>query len=1710
MKKYKRYFENKFGKKGFTLIELLAIILVLAILALIVIPFITKIVEEASKEAFKQTTKGTATAIENKCDLDVISNEKIIDTYAIEKYIVTIGGKINVNARLPLYANANVDKKCNVQIAAHNKKWCATKAYDEDKITITKYVEGECIVGTTGPILTSGNDTWDGWINMTLYYPSNSTERQWRLGSQGEIRYDENLMWQYYTGSITVPLSRVEDVWIRYNLNGETVTIPPVGTLLVDIEPDSYGTSKKVDSVNVKITYDKDATVKEYRVGDSGWMPYTGEFTVTENVIIEARASKPDNVYDASGNLLVKRNAVGRDAVYIGNIGINETELAAPTIERFDATNEDEVAQVKITYPAEAIKKIYKENYGIEENYTNQISVEKYGTYIIAYYYDASGNRSKAAAIYINNPNDTGGTGTPNPPTPYPPNPPLNPTDPYPPEVPSYRIVAPTITGNPSTSTTGSVTVTVNAPTTADKIYIKQGNNKYQQYTSPISVTDNTLITAYYVTYDGEVSEKGYYRVTNIVKGTKPSITINADPYPYPTSYGQKSVNISLVYSNANTVEYSEDGIVYSTYTGAFTVTKNETIYARATNINGVTTTQLSLTNIGGYINPPKAPKILSVAIYATPEPSLSKTITDKVKIKIDYDKSATQKYYTIGYGTTLIPYVGEFDVTGNTTIYAYALSSDGAGSDSKVIDNLSSGIATPIIVGNPDNSSVTSKTSISITYDKNATIKRYSVNNGSLRDYTKSFDVSSNDIIYAYSKNALGQVAEATYQVSNIVPEPSMFLIDKGYYFVLKLNYPSLSKTREYKWTANGTWKAYDEKGILLIKPEYKDKLLDADNNFKVGIEDDSGNVVDFTNHWYIIELSFTQIEEFIFMRWDRTSLPKPEIVLDTLEPAKEVNATIIYDKGIVKKQYKIVNATGDIVQDWTIYSSPVKITTNNTIVYARGQDDAEVWTDESLYKVTNIDENQPVIKLTTDLVTATQKLGIKVVVTDDVLVSKVKWAKGILGESYFTSGGTEILNNSIVSITENAYYTFYAEDGVGNKQVYTINVENIDLTPPIIMISSTPENTVGTSSQVTIDYGDSTTKQYKIGSSTTWVTYSAAFNVTSYTVLTNNWQNSDGTVTIFAKGKDSVGNEVIITKKIVNLDLDMPNKPTVVSNVGYPVLTSYGVSFDATATINYDSRNDIDNYYSIDNGATWILYTGSFNLSTGTIQAKSVKRTTGLTATTTKTIATSGDSIGYAGYDGNATTYYDNSTKATMKVDPSVQGKKLKVNLIYYGGEYSTGYMIFKDTNGTVISQIPTGIHYSAAYNSTVTIPTGTAEINFSSGTIRTYEISLANEPTYTAVNGYTSLNADLTKAIKTPYQMVGITYFSTSEQRLYRIGTTGDWLEYNDQSVKVNQGQTIYSKGIDKNGIATTISSYTVNMTDAVGSLAFDGNDSTYTDSPVKGIVKVDPSMQGKSISVNLIYYGGEYSSGYMIFKDTNGNVISQITTGVHYSATYNGTVTIPNGTTEINFTCGTTLRVYEIKVLNEPVIVATNGYTLLHADPTKAIKIPYQILTINYFPTSVQKLYRIGTTGDWLNYTQAVRVEQGQTIYAKGIDQYGNETRIITSKTVNVTDAVGSLAYDGNDTTYSNNSTKAVLKVDPSIQGKTVKLHIYYGGAEYSTGYIKFLNASGTLISQVTTSCHYSGVFNGTVIIPAGTVEINILQTTIYVYEIQVLN
>ena len=130
-------------------------------------------------------------------------------------------------------------------------------------------------------------------------------------------------------------------------------------------------------------------------------------------------------------------------------------------------------------------------------------------------------------------------------------------------------------------------------------------------------------------------------------------------------------------------------------------------------------------------------------------------------------------------------------------------------------------------------------------------------------------------EIIYAYNKNSLDYEAESKRTISNIVPYPDYVPIDKGSYYIIKLNYPNVAATKEYKWKQDGVWKEYDSKGILLIKPEYKDEI--EQTNDGIIVEDENGREVIFTDHYYFIDVAMSELMENLFMRWENSKPDTP-----------------------------------------------------------------------------------------------------------------------------------------------------------------------------------------------------------------------------------------------------------------------------------------------------------------------------------------------------------------------------------------------------------------------------------------------------------------------------------------------------------------------------------------------------------------------------------------------------------------------------------------------------------------------------------------------------------------------------------------------------------------------------------------------------------------------------------------------------------------
>ena len=1048
-------------------------------------------------------------------------------------------------------------------------------------------------------VTTEENITWDGWMTLTLYYPENSTDWEYRVANENDVR-DKESSWKEYTGPILIRLSQVDDVYIRYKLGGKTYIVNPKGRITVDIEPQSYEVGEN-QSTKITITYDENAKIKEYRIDGGEWTKYEKPFNVKGNTLIEARAIKEEKVYDSDGTYQYTTKRQGTDSVYIKRIS---NEIApGGTTPGGSTTNPDLPSNPKI------------------DNIPGGNTTEK---------------------------------------------PMVSPT----------YLEGPTITNKQENEIVEETEIEIKTKEKASKIYYSIGYGKYEEYKETLKVKENQVIRAYYIREsDGKRSDTSYYYVKNIKRPSYPYVKIDVEPSNYlDTTVTEATVKISG--QNYKKLEYSFDGNIWYTYENPLEIKESKTVYARAIDEN--LNIDLASTTIT-TIKPPKVYDKYEVSIHTNPKKEEVKGLINKTEITIDYDSRATKKYYKIGYYGELKEYNGSFTLEKNETIYAYAISDDGNGETELNINYLTTGISAPIISLNPEET--TNSVKVSIEYAKNAEIKKYKINNGEWIDYTDEITINENCTIYAMNEDVLGNTNISSKRIKNIAYIPNYTLIDKGNYYIIHLNYPdsSNSDNREYKWTKNGKWKKYNNSlGILLIKQEGKN-IISKDG---VKIEDEKGKEIIYTDHYYLIDDISDNLMENLFMRWDTSKPAKPTFILSEEEPTKELEVAIIYDNTNKIKQYKIVKPTGED-SGWLDYNGPIKITDNKTVIYAKSQNSAEAWSETSNIKITNIDDESPQIEARGELEKPRQKVTVQLVGKDNLGIDKVGYAKNNVN----CSKATYIENMQTFTVEENGLYTICAKDKVGNTAKDLIEIKNIDKTAPDIAINILTKD-YGNTLEFEIDYKDSKTKQYKIGNEE-YKNYTGKVKIKSEDVLSQ--KNEDGSLTIYAKGIDEASNEKEVDETTYLIDLDAPKLPVINSGSLYPILKQNEILYDDYYYIEYDNRDDIENYISLDDGKTWKEYTGSGHYHKGKIQAKSVKKDSGLTIVSEKDMSLPGDALGESAYDDHEDTI-EKIEKGIKKIiiDESLRKKELNIlGNAYIAGANQELSIEFYDENDTLLEK-------------------------------------------------------------------------------------------------------------------------------------------------------------------------------------------------------------------------------------------------------------------------------------------------------------------------------------------------------------------------------------------------------------------------------------
>ena len=522
--------------------------------------------------------------------------------------------------------------------------------------------------------LSEGDDElMDGWIRYNIYYPDNSTNWEWRLDVPDIIRtgYDTT-DWQPYTGPVLIKIEDIENIYIRYELNNTTVTVPPKGRLLLDIIPDSF---RVLDGqkTNVKIVFDNDAQTKEYRINGSNWITYTGPFEASQDSLIEARSTKDEIIYDAAGDYLRTDHLTASDQVYIslytpimnnsssgglnngiynnGSSGKNNRitpilsqyptpnscingkcieVLAGPIITSDPDVNLSDSTNVSITTLEEASQIYYKVGNNTYSLYTGPFDVNS-NSIIYAYYYRKSDGKKSATSYYeIKNIRV--------------------------PSMPYVKIdVSPT---DYLSNTQNQVTVTISGRDYDNLEYSFDGVY-YQKYTKALTITNSCTIYAKGINSNGTTIETKAIRTINPPKNNiNLSVDVNVSPSSTQVQSLVNEVDVTISYDSRSTLKYYKiDKGNWIPYTGAFKLNTNSTVYAYAS--DGDT----------GYGYDYALVDYLTTGI-AQPIINSNYIGNNDNKVTIKYSKNSNNSLYRIN-GGNWITYNGEFTVQGKATIEA-------------------------------------------------------------------------------------------------------------------------------------------------------------------------------------------------------------------------------------------------------------------------------------------------------------------------------------------------------------------------------------------------------------------------------------------------------------------------------------------------------------------------------------------------------------------------------------------------------------------------------------------------------------------------------------------------------------------------------------------------------------------------------------------------------------------------------------------------------------------------------------------------------------------------------------------------------------------------------------------------------------------------------------------------------------------------------
>lgn len=584
----------------------------------------------------------------------------------------------------------------------------------------------------------------------------------------------------------------------------------------------------------------------------------------------------------------------------------------------------------------------------------------------------------------------------------------------------------------------------------------------------------------------------------------------------------------------------------------------------------------------------------------------------------------------------------------------------------------------------------------------------------------------------------------------------------------------------------------------------------------------------------------------------------------------------------------------------------------------------------------VANIDKALPTLTLTANPTTPTNS-NVTITANGSDALSGVKRIK--LPDGNYVTGAS-----ATYAATANGTFAFEVEDNAGNVVSKSITISNIDKTAPGAATFSADKTTPTNGNvNVTVNFpSDVVDKQYKIGDTGTWASYTAPITLTA-------------NETVYARSLDAAGN---VSKESIyvvnNIDKTAPVVATFKADK-----TAY-TNEKVVVTIQFPSDASVKEYKTGFNGE-WIPYTSPIEV----------------TQNNTSVYARSKDAAGNISEENwyNVT----NIDKTAPVVDITTDIKELTNQNVTITVQASDGQLSgrtpkwYWDSNvkriklpdGTYVnnpdfSDAPTERYTTASYvakeNGTYTfvVEDGAGNITEKSVEITNIDKTAPTSATLVASTSEVT-NKDVLVTIKYPSDAV------VKEYRTFG----GEWHSYLDTPVVFQSNGTIEARSKDSVGNYSEISKLTISNIDKTAPLAptITADITNATSDNVKVTIRGAEQEGTVQYRVN----GGAWTEGASVNLSANATVEARQIDGA-------------GNTSEVG-----SLVVNNIDKVAPERPVATADKTMATNEDVK--------VTVTYPSDASQKLYRIGH-GSWEDYTTAITVSHNAVVTLKAVDEAGN--------------------------------------------------------------------------------------------------------------------